>query len=112
MEEVLSGFLLTLIKDAGLPSVVLLLWWFSYRDTHGLLRRYREDMAEQRRMYENNVELVRKYMRLAEEQQEIILLNTRGLQEVVDSIKTNQFCPLMRADKIEITRPRTIGEPT
>jgi hypothetical protein len=48
------------------------------------------------RMYENNVEMVRDYNKLAGDLTSIITLSTRTLEGMVQKIENNQWCPLAR----------------
>jgi len=61
---------------------------------------YRSDMIEQRQMYLSNVELVKQYMRLSEDLTEIIQLNTQVQTQLVESIRNNMYCPLVREKKM------------
>lgn len=90
-----------LIKVIGFPGVVLVLWFLTYRDQTRILSQYQKDMQEQRRMYESNVELVKRVLTIADEQQEVIIMNTRIQQSLVDRIESNQFCPMVRLRKVE-----------
>lgn len=92
-----------LVKQIGFPGVVLVLWFLTYRDQGRILQQYQRDMQEQRKMYENNVELVKRVLTIADEQQEIIIMNTRIQQSLVDRIESNQFCPMVRLKKVEGT---------
>lgn len=47
-------------------------------------------------MYENNVELVNGYSRLASDLHDVVVVNTRVMTELVQAIRTNQFCPMVR----------------
>lgn len=96
------------IREIGPVGLVLWMWFIGYRDQQKVLRRYQADMQEQRRMYENNVELVKQVTKIAEQQQDVILLNTRILQSLVDRIDSNQFCPMMRPDLRKIGGPDSI----
>ncbi|KJR41907.1 hypothetical protein MCHI_002198 [Candidatus Magnetoovum chiemensis] len=53
-------------------------------------------------MYTNNVELVKGYEQLSGSLQEIILLNTQKITELVEMVKNNNFCPIIRKNKGEI----------
>lgn len=90
-----------MIRAVGPMGVVLVLWFVSDRDTKKILARYKQDMTDQRRMYENNVELVRQAVDIAKNQQDVIIMNTRMMQGLVDRIESNQFCPMVRLKKIE-----------
>ncbi|MFH2012503.1 MAG: hypothetical protein ABIJ37_07395 [Pseudomonadota bacterium] len=50
-------------------------------------------------MYDENVKLVEKDQELAEGFKEIVMMNTRAMQKMIDSINTNQFCPMVRLEK-------------
>ncbi|MBI4621055.1 MAG: hypothetical protein HY739_12990 [Desulfobacterales bacterium] len=50
-------------------------------------------------MYNENVKLVEKDQELAEGFKEIVMMNTQAMQTMVDSINTNQFCPMIRLKK-------------
>ncbi|MEW5725857.1 MAG: hypothetical protein AB1896_22290 [Thermodesulfobacteriota bacterium] len=58
-------------------------------------------------MYEHNVELVKDYAeavktmkRIAEDQLALATKSTAVLQEMVDNIRTNQYCPAARVTKV------------
>ena len=48
------------------------------------------------RMYENNVEMVRDYNRLADDLTGVITLTTRTLEALVQKVDNNMFCPAVR----------------
>lgn len=50
------------------------------------------------KMYQDNVVLVQNYERLSEDLHDVVILNTQVMTELVQSIKTNQFCPMVRLD--------------
>ena len=50
-------------------------------------------------MYNENVKLVKKDQELAEGFKEIVMMNTQAMQKMIDSINTNQFCPMVRLEK-------------
>lgn len=53
-------------------------------------------------MYENNVELVKNYEKVAEGLQSILVLSTQAMTQVKDRIDANLYCPIMRKDpKVE-----------
>jgi hypothetical protein len=54
--------------------------------------------AEVSQFYRDNVELVRVTQKMATEHIDIISLNTRIQQKLVDKIETNQFCPLVKKE--------------
>lgn len=83
----------------GPGGIVLVLWYLSDRAHERTLRQYREDMLEQRRMYENNVELVRGYSDLAKDLKDVVILNTQVVTRLCDDINRNQYCPMVRLKK-------------
>jgi hypothetical protein len=86
--QILSGF--------GLPGLVLFMWWWDSRKTMEMLEQYREHMVKQERWYENNVELVKAFNRICDNQQEVCLMVTSIMVRVEGKIDTNQYCPLVR----------------
>lgn len=119
---------LELAKSLGLPGVVLLLFWLSLKciwkmmsqrqsetqniieahrsETQEILQsynktliQYQQDMQEARRMYENNVELVKDYRSVAGDLKDVVIMNTQVLTRACDAIETNQFCPAVRLEK-------------
>jgi|GEM_PF-2964867 nitrogen fixation-related uncharacterized protein len=70
----------------GALGIVLIFWYFDKQQTDKVLAQYREDMLEQRKMYENNVELVRQYENLAGDLKDIIVMNTQAMTKLVDRI--------------------------
>ncbi len=49
-----------------------------------------------KRMYENNVELVKAYESVAKNLQEIVIFNTQIMTQVKDRIDSNLFCPVFK----------------
>jgi hypothetical protein len=83
----------------GMPGVLFLVWYLSDRRYSSALAQYRNDMVEQRRMYENNVELVKSYAQMANGLQSMIVLSTQTLTRLCDKIDGNQYCPQVRLKK-------------
>jgi 1,4-dihydroxy-2-naphthoate octaprenyltransferase len=57
-------------------------------------------------MYEKNVNLVEDYANLVEDYaalakdlHDVVIMNTQAMTQLVDSIKTNQYCPAIRLEK-------------
>jgi len=70
-----------------------------YRDEMAaVLARYKEDMAEMRRMYESNVKLVEETQMLAKDLKDVVMVNTQTFSQLTDAIKHNQFCPIVRKE--------------
>lgn len=99
MDGMTLDMIVKMVQGFGLPGIVFIVWYFGEKNHEKTLRQYREDMLEQRRMYENNVELVKQVYSLAENHQSIVMLNTQGYQKLCDAINSNQFCPMVRLKK-------------
>lgn len=71
-----------------------------YEQTRGWMEatvaKYGEALEETRQFYKDNVELVKSWERMAEDFAEVISLNTRTQQKLVDRIEHNQFCPIVK----------------
>jgi hypothetical protein len=89
---------LLIVKEFGIPGLVLILWYLSmksqgkmldsYRaDTETILAGYKADLQTVRQMYENNVMLVKNYQALCGDLKDIVILNSKGFQALDDSIK-------------------------
>lgn len=50
-------------------------------------------------MYKNNFKLVEDYAKLATDLHDVVIMNTQTMTRLVDSIKTNQYCPAIRLEK-------------
>lgn len=114
MDTLNIASLIQVLASFGPYGLVLLLWYFSTRDARRsrdeykkdmtlVLNRYKDDMAEIRRMYENNVRLVDGYEGVAKDLKDLIVLNTQCLTRLSDEIRQNQYCPALRVDKKQIT---------
>lgn len=103
MDQMSLSAMLAIIKEMGIPGVLFLVWYLSDRryqsDMAALKERYEANMTEVRQMYINNVELVKQYGGLAENLQEIVVLNTQTMQRVWEAVAGNQYCPLNRINK-------------
>lgn len=115
------GDLLQYAANFGLSGVILLIWWLDQRAMAKMQAQYREDMAktldqyrkdiaaalEQHRqgteahwkMYEHNVELVKRYGELAADQKDMILMNTQAWTRTHEAVEGNRFCPMVRLEK-------------
>ena len=58
------------------------LWFRSHQQTTAILGQYKEDMAKQRRMYQNNVELVKRYNGTAKEMNDLLRLIIASLSRI------------------------------
>ncbi len=80
--DIVSNF-----SSFGITGILAVLCWTSIKDNQKTLAVYRQDMAEWRRMYENNVELVKKSNGLSEDLKEIIIMNTQAFTRLEDIIR-------------------------
>jgi len=121
METISLPLATIIIQILGLPGLVFIIWHFdNKRDQRKeeirkteigerekavarVLSQYREDVAEIKKLYENNVRLVEDYSLTCKrleglygETLSVISLNTQTQTHLVESIKNNQFCPLVR----------------
>lgn len=83
----------------GPAGLIAVIWYLDRKDFRVIMDRYASDMAEQREMYASNVRLVENYAKMANDLHGIVVINTQAMQRLVDSINTNQFCPLTRMVK-------------
>ena len=86
-------------KNFGLIGLVIVLWWVDQKKVYKILDKYKADMAEQRRMYESNVSLVKDYHSIAADLKDIVILNTRTITTLSEEIRQNEFCPMQRVKK-------------
>ena len=95
--------LIKLVSNFGMAGIIFVIWYWDRKDINKILTLYREDMAEMRKMYESNVSLVKDYDEKYDQLQTlygetiaVISLNTQTQTELAESIKGNQFCPIVR----------------
>ena len=98
MEFLANSALVNYLLGLGLPGAVVLIWWLSDRSHAKTIERYRADTAKMyeagresldavRRMYENNVILVKNYEKLADGLQSMIVLNTQTITRLCDRLE-------------------------
>jgi hypothetical protein len=91
MENAIVGGVLDSAKPYGIMGLVvvliMLMWFFDSRRIYSILDQYKQDMTEMRRMYEENVDLVKSYKNLAGDLKEIIIMNTQALTRMNDQIQ-------------------------
>ncbi len=80
--DIISNF-----SSFGITGVLAVLCWSSIKDNQKTLAVYRQDMMEWRRMYENNVELVKRYSTLAEDLKEVVIMNTQAFTQLDSTVK-------------------------
>jgi hypothetical protein len=89
---------LVIVKEFGIPGLVLIMWFLSlksqnkimdsYRaDTQKILADYKDDLRTVRQMYMDNVILVKNYRDLCGDLKDIVILNSKAFQALDDSIK-------------------------
>ena len=99
----LFGFL-EIFKNFGLIGLIIVLWWMDQKKVYRILDKYKTDMAEQRRMYESNVSLVKNYHSIASDLKDIVILNTQAMTRISEEIRQNEFCPIQRVNKKKVIR--------
>lgn len=110
MDPLSTDLAVKLVSSFGIPGIIFVVWYFSERSHEKTLQSYREDtlrqqkvfqdgLAEVRRMYEDNVELVKVYSSLASDQKDVLIMNAQGFTKLSDQIDRNQFCPMIRLKK-------------
>ena len=110
MENIALDVAIKLASSFGIPGIIFVVWYFSEKSHEKTIQAYREDtlrqqkvyqdgLAEVRRMYEDNVELVKAYDALASDQKDVLIMNTQGFTRLCDQIDKNQFCPMVRLKK-------------
>lgn len=112
------------IQLLGLPGLVFIIWHYdNKRDQRKdalrnkeiaereravslILTQYKDDVAEIKKLYENNAGLVKDYNKIYLRQEHlytetisIISLNTQTQTKLVENIKNNMFCPIIRREK-------------
>ncbi len=107
------GQLAGVLSAYGPIGLLVVIWYVDIRmmrkmvadhrkETTKILSEHRQYMDDLRRMYENNVELVKTCERLATDLHETVIMNTQAMQRLADDINRNQFCPLQRVEKREV----------
>ncbi|MCE5242489.1 MAG: hypothetical protein ABFD98_15690 [Syntrophobacteraceae bacterium] len=110
MDGAFTDLAIKLASGFGIPGIIFVVWYFSEKSHEKTLTAYREDtlrqqkvfqdgLAEVKRMYENNVELVRNYASLAGDQKDVLIMNAQGFTKLSDQVAGNQFCPMVRLKK-------------
>jgi len=104
METINLVGLFEVFKSFGVVGLVIVLWWVDSKKVYKILEKYKADMAEQRRMYESNVSLVKDYQSVASDLKDIVILNTQTITQLNDEIRQNEFCPLQRINKKKVIK--------
>lgn len=96
----------TILSDLGVEVLklqdahrgeVLKLQMNHQEQVRGILADYKADMVEQRRMYDNNVLLVKDTQDLCRNLKDIVILNSTGFQKLDDDI--NRKCAALKDTK-------------
>jgi hypothetical protein len=115
MESLGFSHVIDIIAKFGVPGLVLIVWYLSDRSQLKLMQQYRDDtrdimnqheasIMEMRKMYENNVELVRVTQRLLLEHKDVVIMVTQTMTRMCDKIDGNQYCPMIRIKKEAVGR--------
>jgi cytoskeletal protein RodZ len=126
LDPITLPFVSVIIYNLGIPGLLFVVWWYDHksqvkqreldkeehdkeRAVHAkeistILGQYKDDVSSIRQLYQNNVELVHNYdksqlriEKLYQETISVVSLNTQTQTELVVSIKSNHFCPTVRA---------------
>lgn len=92
MDQIGVMSVLKILGDFGTVGLVIFLWWSDNKRMWAVLDQYQRDMAEQRRMYEDNVKLVQAYEIIASEHVDTIRLNVAAVTELTTFLKTKTPC--------------------
>jgi hypothetical protein len=98
---------LVLGTNLAVPLVVLVFWFVNAKRQDKLVEGYRADMNHAlkeygaalgtvSKYYEDNVELVRDFQKIADGFQSVVVLNTQAMQRLVDRVDNNLWCPVLR----------------
>jgi hypothetical protein len=90
MEAIGGVTLLKTLSEFGTIGLILFLWWYDQRCIRQILAQYKQDMDEQRKMYESNVSLCRSFADLSGDLKSIIVLNTQTLTRMCDRLEKNR----------------------
>jgi hypothetical protein len=112
MVDVSFSSVLKIIGDFGVLGLVIFMWWADNKRIYEVLNLYKSDMAEQREMYRANASLCRDFSSVAADLRDIVTMNIQAMTRVDDSIRQNQFCPMVRIDmkKHKVGMMQSFGE--
>ena len=107
METVSISMILEIMQNFGPVGLIAIMWWVDMRNMRKILDNYKHDMTEIREMYESNVRLVEdqeelgeRYSKLAEDLKDAYIMTAQINQKLADSIENNQYCPMVRLEKM------------
>ena len=98
METISLQTVIGVLSQFGWGGIITLIWWYDAKrlreqqarhkdDVTKIFAKYEHDMDELRRMYEANVELVRKYENVAGDLKDVVMMNTQAITRLVDYIQ-------------------------
>lgn len=101
MEQINLLSVLKILGDFGTVGLVIYLWWSDNKRIAAVLDKYQKDMTEQRKMYEDNVQLVKAYEIVANEHVDTIRLNVAAITKLTTFLETKTPCHALinRSDK-------------
>lgn len=107
MDGVLTfGPLTDVMKHFGPYGLLLVIWWLDSRRFDKTMIEHRRYMDEIRSMYESNVKLVENYESVSGDLKDLVVLNTQSNTLLSENINKNQYCPMIRIEKQEVTIPK------
>ena len=116
METIPLALAIVVIQLLGMPGLIFIIWHFDNKryqrqeearkkEMRMILDQYREDVSDIRRLYESNARLVtsvteafKRLEQLYGDVTGIVSLNTQAQTHLADTIKNNQFCPIVRRE--------------
>ena len=90
-----------ILRTFGFAGLVMIVWWIDAKSIRRILDNYKQDMNEVRRMYESNVSLVKDFRCIAQNLQDVVIMNTQAMTRMADDVEKNQFCPMVRGVRKE-----------
>lgn len=90
------GMVTGVVSLLGLPGLLAIMWYIDSRRMTAMMGMYEKDMSEQRRMYEDNVRLVKNYEKVAEDLLEAITMSTQATTRLLAMTENNMYCPIVR----------------
>jgi hypothetical protein len=109
------SYFFEIFRALGFSGLIFIIWYFDNKrflrqesarkkEQQAILEQYRKDVSEIKRLYESNCRLVedctKSFCRLDDiyrQVVDVVSLNTQTQTELVESIKGNQFCPVVRS---------------
>lgn len=97
----IAAFVKIISSVSGWPFGVIIFivvigpWMSAFLLVHFQSKRFEKVVT----MYEENVSLVKDYSKLATDLHDVVIMNTQAMTRLIESIKTNQYCPAVRLKK-------------